>query len=131
MNENEFQDIAEKLRLKKVTEQSSITIPPQHSVGDLPTIFNQMFNTKNIKTLSFINKKEAVICALLSAMSRVKTDTPLEKFVEYFLEDYLSLKSSIKGYRSKQISNICAGNVELERKLEYARLKNKEKEDFV
>lgn len=124
-------DIAEKLRLKQVVDQSSVTIPPFEGTGDLPTIFNNIQSPKNSKSFTKITTREAGLLSLLSAMSRTQYWTTLNEFVTFFLEDFNSYKASVDGFRSKQIANICGGNVNYERKLEFARIKSKNKEDFV
>ncbi|MEO5351371.1 MAG: hypothetical protein H7836_17275 [Magnetococcus sp. YQC-3] len=127
----DFHDIAEQLRMRQVVDQSTVTVPPYGGVGDLPTIFNQMFDKENSKSTTNISSREAGLCALLSAMSKVTYKSSLNDFVTVFLNDFLTLKGSVEGFMSKQMANICSGNVQYERKLEFARIKGKEKEDFV
>jgi len=125
----DYRDIAEKLRLKNVVDQSSVTIPPQTSVGDLPTIFGQITDDNKGKHYTIISSREAAVCALLESMKQNTSD--IDEFTSNFLNAFYVLKGSVKGYKIKKMAEIVSGNVQYERKLEFARIKNREKEDFV
>jgi len=127
----EIENIGDRLRLKAVVDQSSVSYPPNSGVGDLPTIFNQIADDKKSRHYTIIDNRECGLCALLSAMSKVTYESTLNDFVDTFLNEFLVLKASIKGEKMKKLANICAGNVELERRLEFARIKSKKQEEFV
>lgn len=122
--------MADRLRLKQVVDRSSVTVPPSGGVGDLPTVFGQMFDKTNTKHTTNISAREAALCSLLSAMSLTDGED-LNQFVDDFLTEFYALKSSVKGWKGRQMANICSGNVDYEKKLEFARIKSRQKEDFV
>lgn len=129
-----FRDVVEKLKLRHVVDQSAITMPPGSGGGDLPIVFENIQRRENQESLTNLTGREAGLCALLGAISDVgASEDPddLDFFVDSFLYHFYASRASVKGWRGKSIERICTGDVNYDRKLNFARLKKQEKEDFV
>jgi hypothetical protein len=129
-----FDDVRDKLRLKQVVDQSTITLPPGGDVGDLPVIFENLHKPENQESGTNLSKQEAALCALLGAgadAGSVAKDDDLDFFCEQFLQRFYRTKASVDGFRSNQMVKICSGDVAFEHKMRFAKVKKQEKEEFV
>ncbi|MEO5350243.1 MAG: hypothetical protein H7836_11420 [Magnetococcus sp. YQC-3] len=129
-----FDDVREKLRLKQVVDQSTVTFPPGNNMGDLPVIFSNVQDPVNQESLTKMDKRERGLTSLLGAISDVgASEDPddLDFFVERFLFHFFSGGASVDGWRASQLTQMCAGELKYEKRFKIASIKKQEKEDFV
>lgn len=129
-----FDDVVMKLKLKQVVDQSTVTVPPGNSQGDLPIIFGNVQAPENQESLTKMDKRERGLTSLLGAISDVgASEDPddLDFFVYRFLFHFFSGGASIDGWRAEQFTQMCAGELKFGKKFKLMSIKKQEKEDFV
>jgi len=107
--------IAEKLRLRRVTEQSIVGIPGTSQ--DLDAVFKHMLSSENIEPLAKIgtgkklggNNKQIARLNLLRAASVKRRRDDLQGFALDLYQGFLTLSVSDGGYRSQQLTAIASG----------------------
>ncbi len=101
-------NIAEKLKLKRVTEQSIISIPG--TTAELETVFKNFLDKENIEPLSKINDLRRIgYCNLLRAASINRKKDDLKGFCKDLYEGFLTLSVTEQGYRSMQLTTVASG----------------------
>ncbi|MEO5350573.1 MAG: hypothetical protein H7836_13145, partial [Magnetococcus sp. YQC-3] len=107
--------IAEKLRLRRVTEQSIVGIPGTSQ--DLDAVFKHMLSDDNIEPLAkigsgksrFGNNTQIGLINLLRAVSVKRRRDDLPGFALDLYRGFLTLSVADGGYRSQQLTAIASG----------------------
>lgn len=120
----DLSNIAEKLRLRRVTEQSIVGIPGTSQ--DLDAVFKNMLSPENIESLAkigsgkskFGNNTQIGLINLLRAVSVNRQRDDLAGFALDLYRGYLTLSVADGGYRSQQLTAIASGFIAAMKDLE-------------
>jgi len=134
-------DVAAKLRLRHMVDQSPVVVPPSGGTGDLPIIFENVNRAENQESGTKLTERQAGLLALGSAIADmgmkdvngepVCEEDDLDFFWNQFKYHYCTFMASVEGFRSKQLVQICSGEQQFEKKAFLTKLKSRKEEDFV